>query len=1056
MSHRDQSVFRSRLNPVAEAVASALRTSIIGVSAVLLPAIAAAQSAPNSNPSTPATNQSDDVQTVVVSARRVAIQDATERKKNAPSIVDSIVADDAGMLPDNSLTEVLQRVPGVTMSRFLDADHTSTEGNGIQVRGMSGVAARLNGREIFSANGGNGLSWGDVTPELMAAVDVYKSPTADQIEGGLGGQIDLRTKMPFDYDGGFQLNGSVEGNYGDLTGDISPNVSALISNRWDTGIGEIGVLVDLSHSKLSQESNFMRMEPYQRTSLPDGSGGYMDRFIPGGFDYGFDAFERVRQGAYVALQWKPTDNLSLSQTAFYSRHETTSSGMGVFATSSQGFWAYADWGGGPQFFGGSAEGGTDGLAVDPAASTFDANGLLTSAPVVFTRNPNTWAPAGSSVVTGGNTAFGEGESWTRDLSTSFEWHPTDRLMLKGAAQFVRSEVDNRGYNVFPQTRLPGNYSLDLTGEFPEVAFTSPSSNEDPVNTAWFAHMPNRAANTGEMDAFNLDAEFSISEEGFFRSVRAGVRHADRKENDADYYGWTNLCAGWDGCDPTTRTFDQSQEGDVQFQTFPDFFRGDANLPSGVWMPSNARVSQLDPTALDALYSGTASSPDEVTTAHNNYQFGPSDGREQESLNKSAYLMLRFAAFEDGALPIDGNIGARVVRIESKSSGYFDQRGLFGDQCVLDGNGNPVLDGNGDCIVARQSFFPGIPGLLDGAVTRSSGTTVTRGLPSINLRFKPSDSVQIRLAWGVTMDQAQFNDLRATGSIGARIENDVVLGANANTGNPLLNPAISKNSDLSFEWYHGSTTAHVSLFHKEIKDALVYSTGAKDIEVVLEDGGTSTLSANSTEVHNSTALSMVKGVELGGRIFFDRLPSPWNGFGVEANYTYIDSKSPGDVYYDIDAPFDDPSAGAHSDAPIRGLSENNYNIQLMFEKPKFGARLAWSWRSEFLLGTNLNGTNGDYWYFPTPNLGAANTILPTRRDIALPTFADATGQLDFGTSYRPTENLSINLDFRNLLDEISKTYTTGYPNAETGKYDGKAPRSWFLSDRRITLGVRYKF
>jgi iron complex outermembrane receptor protein len=315
MSRPNRSVFR-HLNPVADAVATALpnsgrpaddwrRASLLGMGAILLPAFAIAQDAANpASPSPQSASQTDaDVQVVVVSARREALQNATERKKNAESIVDSVVADDAGMLPDNSITEVLQRVSGVTISRFLDADHFSTEGNGIQVRGMSGVAARLNGREIFSANGGNGLSWGDVTPELMAAVDIYKSPTADQIEGGLGGQIDLRTKMPFDYEQGLQLNGSAEANYGDMGDTVSPNVSGLISNRWDTRIGEVGVLVDLSHSKLTQQANFLRMEPYYRTSLPNGSGGYMDRFIPGGFDYGFDEFERTRQGAYVGLQW---------------------------------------------------------------------------------------------------------------------------------------------------------------------------------------------------------------------------------------------------------------------------------------------------------------------------------------------------------------------------------------------------------------------------------------------------------------------------------------------------------------------------------------------------------------------------------------------------------------------------------------------------------------------------------------------------------------------------------------------------------------------------------
>src|SRR5215216_2877322 len=154
MSRRVRSVIDSSVSPIAAAVAGTLRSSstaaaawrrmsLLGVSAILLPAFACGQDAAGAG-----ANKSDgeDVDTVIVTGvRREAMDKAVDRKKNAESIADSIVADEAGMLPDNSLTEVLQRVPGVTMSRFLDADHTSTEGNGIQVRGMSGVAARLNG-----------------------------------------------------------------------------------------------------------------------------------------------------------------------------------------------------------------------------------------------------------------------------------------------------------------------------------------------------------------------------------------------------------------------------------------------------------------------------------------------------------------------------------------------------------------------------------------------------------------------------------------------------------------------------------------------------------------------------------------------------------------------------------------------------------------------------------------------------------------------------------------------------------------------------------------------
>jgi iron complex outermembrane receptor protein len=138
----------------------------------------AAQNAPGATTTTadqPSNNSP--ANSIVITGRRAALRAATERKRQSETIIDSVVADEAGKLPDQSITEVLQRVAGVTITRFAalnDPDHFSVEGSGIQVRGLSGVASRLNGREIFSANNGRALLWGDVTPELMAAVDVYK------------------------------------------------------------------------------------------------------------------------------------------------------------------------------------------------------------------------------------------------------------------------------------------------------------------------------------------------------------------------------------------------------------------------------------------------------------------------------------------------------------------------------------------------------------------------------------------------------------------------------------------------------------------------------------------------------------------------------------------------------------------------------------------------------------------------------------------------------------------------------------------------------------------
>lgn len=65
---------------------------------------------------------------------------------------------------------------------------------------LSLVRSELNGRDLFSARGGRAISWEDVTPELFAGVDVA-DPSADIVEGGLGGTVNLRTRMPFDAKG---------------------------------------------------------------------------------------------------------------------------------------------------------------------------------------------------------------------------------------------------------------------------------------------------------------------------------------------------------------------------------------------------------------------------------------------------------------------------------------------------------------------------------------------------------------------------------------------------------------------------------------------------------------------------------------------------------------------------------------------------------------------------------------------------------------------------------------------------------------------------------------
>lgn len=236
-----------------------------GVSVLALTAMAATLAAPAyaQDNTTKASNSDKTTQVVVVGVRR-SLQTAQQIKKNADTIVDSITATDIGSFPDKSVAEALQRVAGVTVNRFAassDTAHFSAEPSGVLVRGLTFVRSEFNGRDTFSANSSRGLSWGDVSPELMAGVDTYKNQTADLIEGGIAGSINLRTRVPFDSKGRL-LALSADASYGDISKKWEPDVSGIYSDRWDTKLGEFGLMVNGAYSHVltgSQGIQYDRM-----------------------------------------------------------------------------------------------------------------------------------------------------------------------------------------------------------------------------------------------------------------------------------------------------------------------------------------------------------------------------------------------------------------------------------------------------------------------------------------------------------------------------------------------------------------------------------------------------------------------------------------------------------------------------------------------------------------------------------------------------------------------------------------------------------------------------
>lgn len=254
---------------------------------------------------------------VVVTGIRHSLDASREIKRNSVQIVDSVVAEDIGKLPDRNVAESLARVSGVQVDRGIG------EGTSVSVRGLRQNVFLLNGRQIVDATGrgGNGLdtlgssTYGIlalVPSELISRLKVTKLPGADEIAGALGGIVDIETRMPLD--GPDQLAAKVAGTYYDQAGKFGYEGFALASHRFadDT----LGVLVSASYNRreLSQQG----LDTFSGyTRFTDSTGTV--RF--GNADARPEEIRETRKnlGLDAVVQWRPADGVELIADSFLSK-----------------------------------------------------------------------------------------------------------------------------------------------------------------------------------------------------------------------------------------------------------------------------------------------------------------------------------------------------------------------------------------------------------------------------------------------------------------------------------------------------------------------------------------------------------------------------------------------------------------------------------------------------------------------------------------------------------------------------------------------------------------
>ena len=1086
---------------------------------------------------------------IIITGTRRALRTSQQIKKNADTVVDSITATDIGAFPDKSVAEALQRVPGITVNRFAataDTAHFSAEPSGVIIRGLPQVRSEFNGRDTFSANSGRGISWTDITPELLAGVDVYKNETADMIEGGIAGTVDLRTRVPFDAAGQL-IQVGVRANYGDLDKKWTPDINGFYSNRWDTSAGEFGIMANLAYSEVKTRSQGIQ---YGRAAIIEngfGPNGPAEAFMPASINFLNNEYDRKRYGIAAAGQWKSNSG-KLLVTGQYLR------------SLYKNTWQEDDFGSfglGPNLYGFDVRTRVSptensGLIPAPApntpAFTFDSNGNFQSGtpntvggwwgnPPGFDPNAPpapgvnlgfgvndqgqamfdtcyTWAtpsvgcqfgPTGApSSVWGANGQARYGidvgtdsrvnseRDMTQDVALNVKWDPTNDLHFNFDGQYVNSTVDN--YDISIEAHSFANVTLDAPpGELPRITLAPPTNiNQssgglaNPDNWYWRSVMDHLEKSKGHEYALRADGEYDFHTD-WLDSLKFGARWADRKQLvQWSTYNWQNIANTWTDCgnahpywnidskpggtcNSTGETFHGYPTGAYTMQKFgAPFFGGDLGtfpyVPFGFLGSHGADLFSRELTGVGQfipICDRNGQIQDVTPTELPNSCFTPDEVANVEERTQAGYVELKFGGPNAliGNMPFRGNIGLRYVRTEDPSTGAFAYAhvvGINASQCPatplvpggLTGTGtanpnNPQIPYPNFCYLTPQdlAFSNG------GYTALNANAKHTNLLPSLNLRLDLSREWLIRFAASRAMSRPDIGLLKnfervsqnlpatnaPTDSRWIKDANGNIIGVNpiysASAFNPYLKPITADQFDLSLEHYFGNAGQFsVALFHKKFYNYIQSVTMTQD---VTNNGVTRPVLL--TEPVNAPG-AKIDGFEVAYDTFFDFLPKPFDGFGIQANYTYV--KNSGITNTNLGPPNSPTNTNAGNKntsldpGALEGISKHTFNLVGLYEKGRISARVAYNWRSKYL-------------------------VTAVDCCVYLPVWQKASGYLDASIRYRLTDSIELSLEGSNLLN--TKTVLLQQVTDKNSP-EGKiilTPNGWFQNDRRFIVGVRWK-
>ncbi|MDF0490164.1 TonB-dependent receptor [Sphingomonas sp. H39-1-10] len=250
---------------------------------------------------------------IVVTGYRESVEAARDAKRDAVNVSDSIIAEDIAEFPQKNLSEAIQRISGVQITR----DYAGGVGNEISIRGLGPdyTKVTINGQSAPTNGDGRTFNFNILPAELFQKITVDKSPTADMVEGGVGGTVALETLRPLSLKKRL-FTVSVGGNYNEITGKLDPEVSAVAGGQITSRLGVVGAITVGKFSAASDSYDSVRWAATNIDVNGDKKVDYPGALIM--YPRLIHEEQDVRRIAAAGrVEWKPTDNLTILADGIY-------------------------------------------------------------------------------------------------------------------------------------------------------------------------------------------------------------------------------------------------------------------------------------------------------------------------------------------------------------------------------------------------------------------------------------------------------------------------------------------------------------------------------------------------------------------------------------------------------------------------------------------------------------------------------------------------------------------------------------------------------------------